>query len=47
MPGYGLGLSLVAAIAELHGAKVEIEPTERGFSVRTTFETAFPDAASR
>ena len=39
-PGYGLGLSVVAAIADLHGAKVEIEPASRGLSVRVTFETA-------
>jgi signal transduction histidine kinase len=44
-PGYGLGLSLVAAIAELHGAKVEIEPgapAARGLSVRITFNTCAP-----
>lgn len=39
-PGYGLGLSLVAAIADLHGAKVEIEPAAQGFSVRVVFEAA-------
>jgi signal transduction histidine kinase len=30
-PGYGLGLALVSAIAELHDAKVRIEPLESGF----------------
>lgn len=37
-PGYGLGLSLAAAIAELHGAHIEIEPENQGFSVRVTFD---------
>lgn len=40
-PGHGLGLSLVAAIAELHGAQVEIEPVEPGLSVRVAFATSF------
>jgi signal transduction histidine kinase len=42
-PGYGLGLSLVSAIADLHGAKIEIEPAERGFSARVTFTAAGAD----
>jgi signal transduction histidine kinase len=37
-PGYGLGLSLVAAIVELHGAKVEIvELPTPGLCVKLTF----------
>ncbi|HKU54410.1 MAG TPA: HAMP domain-containing sensor histidine kinase [Rhizomicrobium sp.] len=37
-PGYGLGLSLVAAIVELHGAKVEIvELPMPGLCVKLTF----------
>jgi signal transduction histidine kinase len=39
MPGYGLGLSVVAAITDLHGAKIGIEPVAHGLSVRITFET--------
>ncbi len=39
-PGYGLGLSLVAAIADLHGAKVEMESAAKGLAVRVTFDTA-------
>jgi signal transduction histidine kinase len=38
-PGYGLGLSVVAAITELHGAKIRIEPVAHGLSVHVTFET--------
>jgi signal transduction histidine kinase len=37
-PGYGLGLSVVAAIADLHKAAIELEPVSRGFSVRVTFD---------
>jgi signal transduction histidine kinase len=37
-PGHGLGLSVVAAITELHAAKVGIEPAAHGLSVRVTFE---------
>ncbi|MEX6506579.1 sensor histidine kinase [Jiella sp. M17.18] len=32
-PGHGLGLSLVAAIAHLHGFAVSIQPSERGCSI--------------
>jgi signal transduction histidine kinase len=38
-PGYGLGLSVAAAITELHGAKIGIEPVAHGLSVRVTFKT--------
>jgi signal transduction histidine kinase len=41
-PGYGLGLSLVAAIAELHGAAIRlVEGTTPGL----TMEVSFPLAA--
>lgn len=41
-PGYGLGLSMVAAIAELHGAKIEIlQSREKGLAL----DIAFPLAA--
>jgi signal transduction histidine kinase len=37
-PGYGLGLALVRAIAELHGAEVDTSrKTARGFSVNISF----------
>ena len=37
-PGYGLGLAMVAAIAELHGAAVRIESEPgRGFAARIVF----------
>jgi signal transduction histidine kinase len=39
-PGHGLGLALVAAIADLHAASLKIEPLERGFSVHLTFAAA-------
>lgn len=37
-PGYGLGLALVAAIAELHGAAITVESqTGRGFAISLRF----------
>lgn len=37
-PGYGLGLALVAAIAELHGASITVESqTGRGFAISLRF----------
>lgn len=37
-PGYGLGLALVAAIAELHGAAISIDSqTGRGFAISLRF----------
>jgi signal transduction histidine kinase len=36
-PGNGLGLSLVAAIAQLHGAKVELTDNHPGLSVAVSF----------
>ncbi len=37
MPGSGLGLSLVAAVAELHGARVSLEDEAPGLRVRLVF----------
>jgi signal transduction histidine kinase len=39
-PGYGLGLALVQAIAELHDAKLRILPAPRGFAVRVALPLA-------
>jgi signal transduction histidine kinase len=39
-PGYGLGLALVQAIAELHEAKLRIMPAGRGFAVRIALPLA-------
>lgn len=39
-PGNGLGLSLVAVIAELHDAELELRPNEPGLSVRLAFPSA-------
>jgi signal transduction histidine kinase len=36
-PGHGLGLAMVSAIAELHGAQVAIEPAHNGFAIRVSF----------
>jgi signal transduction histidine kinase len=38
MPGYGLGLSLVAAIANLHNAKIELSDCHPGLCCRTLFD---------
>jgi signal transduction histidine kinase len=38
-PGNGLGLSLVAAVARLHGAGIEITDTAPGLSIRLRFPT--------
>jgi signal transduction histidine kinase len=36
-PGNGLGLSLVSAVAELHGAKLSIDAMEPGLRVTLSF----------
>ena len=36
-PGSGLGLSLVAAIADLHGASIELEDNKPGLRISVTF----------
>ena len=36
-PGYGLGLALVAAVAELHGARPDIATASGGFSISLHF----------
>ena len=38
MPGYGLGLSLVAAIANLHNAKIELSDSHPGLRCLTLFD---------
>ncbi len=37
-PGSGLGLSLVAAIADLHGTKIALKDREPGLIVELTVE---------
>ena len=37
-PGSGLGLSLVAAIADLHGAEIALKDGEPGLIVELTFD---------
>jgi signal transduction histidine kinase len=39
-PGYGLGLSLVMAIGELHGARIRILERDAGFGVEVSFPLA-------
>jgi signal transduction histidine kinase len=39
-PGSGLGLALVAAVARLHGAEVDLAPTQPGLEVRVSFPEA-------
>ncbi len=39
-PGTGLGLSFVAAVVELHGAKLELSDAEPGLRVRIVFPVA-------
>lgn len=41
-PGNGLGLSLVDAVARLHGARLELEDNRPGLRVRLTFPAAPP-----
>ena len=36
-PGHGLGLSLVAAVARLHGARIELVPNAPGLKVKLWF----------
>jgi signal transduction histidine kinase len=47
-PGNGLGLSLVAAVAQLHGARIELSSNEPGLTVRLYFPSAdTPRAVAR
>ena len=39
-PGTGLGLSLVKAIADLHGADIELADNRPGLTITLTFEKA-------
>jgi signal transduction histidine kinase len=39
-PGYGLGLALVMAIGDLHGARIRILDCDRGFSLEVSFPLA-------
>ena len=43
-PGTGLGLSLVAAIAALHGARVTLADNNPGLCVRIAFAAPEPEA---
>jgi signal transduction histidine kinase len=44
IPGSGLGLSLVAAVARLHDGAVSLEDNEPGLRVRLTLKKNMPDA---
>lgn len=50
-PGHGLGLSMVAAIAAVHGGRAEVEPSRRGttiiFEMPALAGAAAPDRADR
>ena len=41
-PGYGLGLALVGAIAELHSAKVRTSSDKGGFCISVGFSLGDP-----
>jgi signal transduction histidine kinase len=41
-PGNGLGLSLVAAVARLHGAALEMHDNAPGVAIRLVFPPATP-----
>lgn len=45
-PGSGLGLSLVAAVAKLHGARLDLEDNAPGLKVIVTFPPSVTSAAS-
>jgi signal transduction histidine kinase len=36
-PGYGMGLALAAAIAELHGASIAIDSRRKGLALTVSF----------
>jgi signal transduction histidine kinase len=43
IPGTGLGLALVAAVAELHGIELGAEDNAPGLRIRTIFDAFEPD----
>ena len=45
-PGAGLGLSLVAAVAKLHGATLRLKDNAPGLEVELRFAAASQDAAA-
>jgi signal transduction histidine kinase len=45
-PGSGLGLSLVAAIVRLHGAKLELEDNEPGLKIAMRFRAAVANVST-
>jgi signal transduction histidine kinase len=42
VPGHGLGLALVQAIAARHGARIDLPPAERGLTLRLSFPRLDP-----
>jgi signal transduction histidine kinase len=47
IPGSGLGLSLVAAVARLHGGAVSLEDNEPGLKVRLSLKKNLPTSEAR
>jgi signal transduction histidine kinase len=45
-PGNGLGLSLVSAVAELHGAKLSVDAMEPGLRISLLFPASCPEGRS-
>jgi signal transduction histidine kinase len=47
MPGNGLGLSLVAAVARLHDAKIKLFPNRPGLTIELQFPPSPPHMSAQ